>query len=187
MTKVLPSAATVTALQVHGSGKLLGVGQADGWVSVWDHELNAATWKRKFGVAPITGIALGDGFVALSQGAKVEFVNTTTGKTFKTFKTLQEAQGMVFVPGIEDVLFAFGSTHVMIFDTKRREEIDAINLGGDVARAGVADETDGDGPQLWVEFDQGQWLVRRTYRVARPSREGPIQMSLTDTQWRAQP
>jgi len=185
VTKILPSAATVTALRVHGNGKLVAVGQGDGWVSVWDHELRGETWKRKFGTEAVTGIALGKGFVALAQGSKVEFANTTTGKSFKSFKTVEPARGMFFAPGLDDVLFAFGSNHFMMFDTKRRQALDELNMGGQVIRAGVHDDGEGRGPQVWAEFDQGQWFVRRTYRVTRPSREGPVQLSLTDTQWQA--
>ncbi len=187
VTKVLPSAATVTALQVHENGKLVAVGQGDGWVSVWGHELRSETWKRKFGADAVTGIALGKGFVALAQGSKVELANTTTGKAFKSFATVEPPRGMFFAPGLENVLFAYGSHHFMMFDTKRRQALDDLNMGGHVIRAGVDEDGQDDGAHLWVEFDQGQWLIRRTYRVTRPSREGPVQMSLTDTRWQARP
>lgn len=187
VTKVLPSAGTVTALRVHDNGKLVAVGQADGWVSVWDHELRGQTWKRKFGADAVTGLALGKGFVALAQDNKVEFVNTTTGKSFKSFTTVEPVRGMFFAPRLDDVLFAFGSNHFMMFDTKKREALDDMSMGGHVVRAGVDEDAEGSGPQLWVEFDQGQWFVRRTYRVTRPSREGPVQLSLMDTRWQARP
>jgi hypothetical protein len=187
VTKVLPSAGTVTALRVHDNGKLVAVGQADGWVSVWDHELRGQTWKRKFGSGAVTGVALGKGFVALAQDNKVEFANTTTGKSFKSFTTVEPVRGLFFAPGLDDVLFAFGSNHFMMFDTKKREALDDMSMGGHVVRAGVDEDADGSGPRLWVEFDQGQWFVRRTYRVTRPSREGPVQLSLMDTRWQARP
>ncbi len=48
-----------------------------------------------------------------------------------------------------------------------------VPLGGAVRRVGLGDANVNGYPQIWTERAQGDWIVRRTYRIDRPSLKQP--------------
>ena len=183
VTRVLPTASVVTAMSLGVDGRSLAVAQGDGWLSVWDHELRQDPWKKRFGSSPMESVALGGGFVAFGQGEKVHLANVSSGRVVKKFPAPEGLRSIFFAPNLEGVVLAFGRSTVIMVDAQRRKALDELTLGGDIVRAYVSAETADRAPSVWVEFDQGEWLVRRSYRVVRPVRDGPVQLSLLDTQW----
>ena len=183
VTRVLPSANKVTAMSVTPDGKSLGVAQADGWISVWDHELTQDPWKRRFGTKAPDAIALGEGFVAFSQAGSVQLANTSSGKVFKKISIKGPVRSLFFAPGMRDVLLAFGADELEVIDVTNRKALEKLPLGGDIVRAYPSPQGKQGVSEIWIEYDQGDSMVRRSYRLARPTRDGAVQLSLVDTDW----
>lgn len=178
---VLPSAAPVTAMQLSTDRRDLWVGQRDGWVTRWDHALKHEPWRRDFGGGEISSIAAGSGYLAVAVGGTVRLLSTKTEKVLRTFKSGTDVDALLVTPGKRPLLMVFRGDEVELIDADQRRTLVKVPLGGAVRRVGLGDANVNGYPQIWTERAQGDWIVRRTYRIDRPSHKQPPRLEPVST------
>jgi len=181
---VLPSTAAVTAMQLSTDRRELWVGQRDGWVTRWDHALKDEPWRRDFGGKPVTALAAGSGYLAVGSGGTVRLLSAKTEKVLRTFKGNEDIDGLLVSPGKRPLLLVFRGDTLEIVDADQRQSLSEVPLGGSVQRVGFADATVDGEAHVWTECDQGDWIVRRTYRIYSPTLKQPPRFEHVKTERR---
>ncbi len=163
-SRALPSAAVVTSFDRTREGEVL-VGQADGTVSRWDRELLEANWQRRLGEAPIVALAAeGDYLAAASDGA-VQLINTRTGRLLKRFDGARDVIALALTRGPGGHLLVVRSHSIDVIDADARRTLGTLPLLDHPSRVELAHERVGAPTELVIDAQQGDWLVRRTYRL----------------------
>lgn len=162
--RALPSAATVTTLGRAREGEVL-VGQGDGTVSRWDRELLDATWQRRLGDEPIVALAAEGDYLAAATGSTVQLFNTRTGRLLKRFDVGNDVVALALTRGPGGHLFVVRSRSIDVIDADARRALGAVPLLDRALRATLSPERVGDPPELLIDAQQGDWILRRPYRI----------------------
>jgi hypothetical protein len=159
----LPSSAHVTSIGRAREGDVL-VGQADGTVTRWDRELREVPWQERIGSAPITSIAAAAGYLGLGIGAEVHLVHAESGKALKRF-TDGPAVALLFTRHPSEALVIVRESSIEVIDADKRKSLGVAPLSGHALRAEIATEPIDGAAEIEVDFVQGDWIVRRRFRV----------------------
>jgi tRNA A-37 threonylcarbamoyl transferase component Bud32 len=163
LMRPLPSPAHVTAIGRAREGDVL-VAQADGTVTRWDRELREVPWQHRVGTAPIHAVAAAAGYLALAIGNEVHLVHAESGKPLKKFDD-GRAIALVFTRYPTDALVVVRPQAVELIDADKRKSLGVAPFSGQALRAELIAEPI-DGPaEIEVDFVQGDWIVRRRFRV----------------------
>ncbi len=159
----LPSAAHVTAIGRAREGDVL-VGQADGTVTRWDRELREVPWQERIGSAPIGSLAAAAGYLALAIGNDVHLVHAESGKALKRF-TDGPAVSLLFTRHPSESLVIVRDDSIEVIDADKRKSLGVAPLSGHALRAEVVAEPIDGAAEIEIDFVQGDWIVRRRFRV----------------------
>ncbi len=163
LMRPLPSAAHVTAIGGAREGDVL-VGQADGTLTRWDRELREVPWQHRFGHGPIHAVVAAAGYVAMATGSEVQLVHGESGKPIKKFDD-GRAVSLLFTRHPSDTLVIVRPGSVEVVDADKRKSLGSAPLSGLALRAELVAEPI-DGPaEIEIDFVQGDWIVRRRFRV----------------------
>ena len=169
-TKPLPAARPVVALSLSSDRRELLVGQADGTVSRWDRDLEERRWRGKVGSRPIEALALGAGYLAVASGKKTRLLSANTGKVLRSFSTPGSVVDLFFSNRNEELLLSLQRSQLQVIDTNRRRLLASIPLGEGAIAGGIRSENNERNAKLWIDFRQGEWIVRREYALIWLSR-----------------
>jgi len=159
----LPSAAPVTSIGRAREGDVL-VGQADGTVTRWDRELREVPWQQRIGNAAIGNVAAAAGYLALAIGDDVHLVHAESGKPLKRF-TAGRAVALLFTRHPTESLVIVRESSIEVIDADKRKSLGTAPLSGHALRAEVAAEPIDGAAEIEIDFVQGDWVVRRRFRV----------------------
>ncbi len=160
----LPSSSPATALGRSREGDII-VGQGDGTVSRWDRELRDPPWHQKIGASPVHALAASAGYLAIASGTEVQLVHAESGKPLKKFSGSTPAVSLLFMREPNAWLVIVRSETVEFVDADKRKSIGSLPLAGRAARAAIAAEPLDDPPKIEIDFVQGDWMLRRQYRM----------------------
>jgi len=160
----LPSAAAATTLARSREGEVL-VGQADGTVSRWDRELRDAPWHQRIGASPVHALAASTGYLAMASGTEVHLVHAESGKPLKKFAAGTSAVSLEFTREPNAWLVIVRTDSVEIVDADRRKSLGTLPLAGKAVRGTIASEPLDAPAELEIDFVQGDWILRRKYRL----------------------
>jgi serine/threonine-protein kinase len=162
--RALPSAAAVTSVGRAREGDVL-VGQADGTVSRWDRELLDTTWQRRVGEDPIVALAAEGDYLAVATAGTVPLFNTRTGRLLKRFDGAPDVVALALTRGPGGHLFVVRSRSIDVIDADGRRTLGAVPLLDRALRATLSPERVGAPPELLIDAQQGDWIVRRVHRI----------------------
>lgn len=166
----LPSPHRVTALGVSTEGEIL-VGQADGTVGGWKHELEGAAWHQRVLEAPIEHLAAGADYLAVATGSDVLLFNQHTGRELRKFSGNEGVRAVLFSKAPRRLLLVFRSSTLEIVDPDRRRTLEEIEVPAAPIRAHlIADPKQGD-IEVALDVAQGDWLMRRRFRLVESRRQ----------------
>jgi len=160
----LPSAAAATALGRAREGDVI-VGQADGTVSRWDRELRDAPWHQRIGSTPVHAVAASAGYLAIATGTDVHLVHAESGKPLRKFTAPSPAVALLFTREPNQLLVIVRGDTVQVVDADKRKSLGNLPLAGRAARAAIAAEPLDDPAEIEIDFVQGDWMLRRKYRL----------------------
>ncbi len=176
-TRVLPSHAPVRVLTLSNDGKEVLVGQADGSVSRWDRSIRERLDTRRVGKRPIEALAGGSGYLAVASGKSVQLVNSSTGKVLKRFSGTSPV-ALLLTRGPQTKVIVVRKNELEVIDADRRQALTTFPLGAAAIRSGYIEQTSQGFAKIWIDFDQGDWIVRRTYQLTQVSRKQPLTLEL---------
>ncbi len=159
----LPSAAHVTAIGRAREGDVL-VTQSDGTVTRWDRELREVPWQHRVGNAPIHAVAAAAGYLALAIGNEVHLLHAESGKPLRKFDE-GRAIALVFMRHPSDALVIVRADTIEIIDADKRKSLGVAPLSGHALKAELHSEPIDAPAEIEVDFVQGDWIVRRRFRV----------------------
>ncbi|TPV96790.1 MAG: serine/threonine protein kinase [Myxococcales bacterium FL481] len=180
-TRVLPSHAPVSVLTLSNDGRQVLVGQADGTVSRWDRSLSERLDVSQFGRAPIAGLAGGSGYLVVADGKAVRLIHESTGKQLKRFRS-ERPTAVLLTQGANPKVLVVRSDELEVLDADSRSAVTTFPLEARAIRAGYIEQTTQGFAKLWIDSDQGEWRVRRTYLVAQVSSKRPLTLELVGQQ-----
>jgi tRNA A-37 threonylcarbamoyl transferase component Bud32 len=160
----LPSTSPATSLGRAREGDII-VGQADGTVSRWDRELRDPPWHQKIGASPVHAITASAGYLAIASGTDVQLVHAESGKPLKKFSASTPAVSLLFMREPNAWLVIVRSDTVEFVDADKRKSLGSLPLAGRAARAAIAAEPLDDPAEIEIDFVQGDWTLRRKYRM----------------------
>lgn len=163
MIRPLPSTAAVVSIARAREGDVL-VGQSDGTVTRWDRELREVPWQKRFGNAPVHALAAAAGYVAYAVGNDVTLVHGESGKSLKELDQ-GRAVALVFTRHPTETLIVVRPTSVELVDADKRKSLGAAPLSGVALRAELVAEPIDAPAEVEIDFLQGDWVVRRRFRV----------------------
>ena len=162
--RALPSAAAVTTVDRAREGEVL-VGQADGTVSRWDRELLDTTWQRRIDEEPIVALAAEGDYLAVASANAVQLINTRTGRLLKRFDGARDVVALALTRGPGGHLLIVRARSIDVIDADGRRALGAVPLHDRVLRASLNEERVGAPPELVIDAQQGDWIVRRVHRL----------------------
>lgn len=165
VTQVLSSAAVATALELSAGGKELLVGQADGTVSRWTADLSSRLSLYPGKNKAINALAGGSDYLAVATKGTIDLYNTLTGRKLKSFFVERAPSAMLMTDGDDHLLIVLERDKVQVIDVDRRSSLGRIDLGGPGVAAAMEVQKPGENPRFWVDFEQGDWRIRRHYGV----------------------
>ncbi len=168
----LPSPALVTAIARAREGEVL-VAQADGTLTRWDRELREVPWQQRVGNQPIHAVAGAGGYVALAIGREVHLLHGDSGKPLKRFEASTPAIALVFARHPSETLVIVREGEVELVDADKRKGLGIAQLAGRALRAELVAEPVDAPAELDLDFMQGDWIVRRRFRVQSNRRGQP--------------
>jgi serine/threonine-protein kinase len=159
----LPSAAAVVSIARAREGDVL-VGQSDGTVTRWDRELREVPWQKRFGSAPVHAIAAAGGYVAFAVGNGVTLVHGESGRALKELDE-GRAVALLFSRHPTETLIVVRPGSVELVDADKRKSLGQAPLSGVALRAELVAEPIDAPTEVEIDFLQGDWVVRRRFRV----------------------
>lgn len=168
----LPSPALVTSLSRAREGDLL-VGQADGTVTRWDRELREVPWQQRVGAQAIHGVAAAAGYLALGIGSEVQLVHSESAKLLRKFDGNGAAIGLVFTRHPSETLLILRRGELELVDADKRKSLGVTPLSGHALRMELVAEPIDAPAEVDIDFLQGDWILRRRYRVHSARRGHP--------------
>jgi len=178
--RTLPTLAAVTALTTSATGDVL-VGQADGTISGWVPGLDNRIWEHALGDEPIMRLAAADDYLAAAVPEGVLLVNSQTGRLLKRFDVEGDVAAVQLSRGPEPRLFIVRDRAVDVIDVDRRRELTTLPLLGVATGARLLVEPVEGDVQLAIDFRQGDWSVRRSYRL-NEDRRGKLHLEPIGTE-----
>ncbi len=170
VTHGLPSASPVEVLALSGDAKEVLVGQADGMVSRWSRDVRSALWHGRVGRDPVVALASAGGYLAVASSSEVRLMNASSGKVLKRFFAPGIPVSVFLTRGARPLLLVVRSDSVQLVDADGRRALKTLRVQSGVHRAEMVGEA-ADGPiTIQLDFDQGDWVVARTYEIHRPGK-----------------
>lgn len=175
--QVLPSPAPVTAIALSVGGSELLVGQTDGTVSRWDRTLDDRIDDRKVASSAVLALAGGSDYLAVALKDTVLLHNAMTGRRIKSFSIPSQPIDLLMTRGSMQLLIVIMPREVQLIEIDRRMFSAKVDLGGRVIRSGIEVDKPDRTPRFWVDFDQRDWTVRRSYSVDRGG-DGKLRLTM---------
>lgn len=176
-TRVLPSHAPVRVLTMSNDGHEILVGQADGTVSRWDRGIRERLDVTQFGKAPIEALAGGSGYLVVASGNTVRLMHGSTGKLLKRFNG-DPPVAVLLTRGTNPKVVVVRHNELEVIDADTRSALTSFPLEAAAVRAGYIEQTGQGFAKIWIDSDQGEWRVRRTYQLTQVSSKQPLTLEL---------
>jgi serine/threonine protein kinase len=172
--QALASPSAVTTISV-GAGDEILVGQEDGSVSRWDRTLRDNRGTRVMAGGPILALTSGADYLAVALQKEIRLVNLVNGKGIKNFPSAKPPRALAMVRANSTMLLAVvREDDVEIIDADHRRSLGVVPLGARQAvGAGVSIEKVDQDPAIWIDFLQGEWMIRREFAIGSGSPRQP--------------
>jgi hypothetical protein len=121
-------------------------------------------------------------YLAVAAASSVLLLNTRTGRLLKRFASSDEIVALALTRGPGGHLFVVRPHAIDVIDADARRPLGALPLRDRTVRATLSPERAGEPPELLIDAQQGDWIVRRAHRVTFAPRGNALRLQVGPAQ-----